>query len=289
MKTPCRHAPALLLPAIVLSACGGVAPDFSPVADAMAQGLTCAITNCTESSTLNVDEISPQFTVTQTDDEAQVVVEGSLGKSANLLTTVQPAANESLTASVDGGAEVAMADVSGNRMRYKATLRATSAQPVVRIVFTRAGVRHVSEATMPARFTVLQPTGMAVLTRTSPDLPVRLTLSTMRDTSPAATGSCSRTDNSSFAVDGAALFYASEDSIAGGYRLVASGVDDALNAESRRANKDVATTPLVSRCQLTVAWRHSGASGTVAPTMNQHGFLRPTRVATHALTYDGQR
>lgn len=280
---------ASLMAALALAGCGGVANDIADdVSQPTTDALSCTLRNCTESSTLNADEISPRFTATQSNDERTVVVEGFLGKSANLLTTVMPAANERLSASVDGGTEVTMTNADGKRFDYGASLAATGAQAVVRVVFTRAGVRHVSEVTLPAAFTILQPTGSPALTRTSADLPVRLSLATTNTAGASASGSCSRTDGSSFTVKNVGLGAVAETSVAGGYRLVAASIDDAMNIVSRNANNSAPTTPLVARCQLTVAWGRT-AWGTIAPTLNSHGTLGGVRQATHPLSYDAQR
>ena len=112
-----------------LASCGGVARDIAEGAvSEPLDAMLCGLQNCTESSTLRVDEISPRFSATQTDGEQAVVIDGSLGKSANLFTTVLMAPNESLSASVDGGPEVALSNPDGKRWRYTARLAATSAQ-----------------------------------------------------------------------------------------------------------------------------------------------------------------
>lgn len=272
--------PQALLLLSLLAGCGGVANDVGqPLSDA----LSCSVRNCTESSTLNVDEISPRFTATQNNDERTLLVEGSLGKSANVFTTVLPASNERLSASVDGGGEVAMSNPDGKRLDYSASLAAASAQPVVRVIFTRAGVSHVSEVTMPAGFVLLQPAGSATLSRASADLAVRF--SAMASTTAVANGNCTRTDGSSFSVQNETLPATPE---SGGYSLKGAAIDDALNLSSRSHNNNLTTTPLVSRCQLTVAWRRT-AWGRIAPTLNSHGALGGYRQATHGLSYDAQR
>lgn len=274
----------LLLTLLALAGCGGVGRD---IGEGIGNAVGCAILNCTESSTLGVDEISPRFAATQTDASQTIVVEGSLGKSANLLTTVLIAPDERLSTSADGGNEVQMVNPDGKRLDYSTSLSSASAQPMVRVVFTRAGVRHVSEVTLPAAFSVLQPTGSPVLTRNSAALPVRLSLSTSGDAGAVASGSCSRVDGSSFSFKSQNLNAVAEASVAGGYRLNPAAVDAALNDASNKANNGSTTTAAVSQCQLTVAWTRT-SRGSVAPTMNGHGALNGQRQATHPLTYDAR-
>ena len=158
----CRVPASLTLSLIALAGCGGGGDDGGePFADAF----NCALRNCTESSTLNVDEISPRFTARQTEANRVITVDGFLGKSANATTTVLMAPNESVMAGADGETEMRMNNPDGKRLDYTAAVNSSAAQPVVRVVFTRAGVRHVSEVTMPAAFSVLQPSGNATLRR----------------------------------------------------------------------------------------------------------------------------
>jgi hypothetical protein len=284
MTFPSCRVPAPTLLALLLTGCGGVANDM---AEPLVDTVTCALRNCTESSALGVDEISPRFTATQTDGGSSVVIEGFLGKSANLTTTVMPAANERLSASIDGGGEVTMSNPDGKRLDYTASLTSASARPVVRVIFTRAGVRHVSEVTLPAAFTVLQPVGCPTLTRSGASLPVRLSLATTGDAGATASGSCARSDGSSFAIRRVGLSAVTEPSVAGGYRLDPVAVDAALTNASRQANNGDVNTPAVSRCQLTVAWGRT-AWGSIAATLNAHGSLGGQRQATHALVYDAR-
>lgn len=283
----CRVAAPLTLITLALAGCGGIASGVGDALDAIGDGLVCGLRNCTESSTLNVDEISPRFSATQTTGDNRVVVDGFLGKSANVLTTVLMAPGERLSVSVDGGAEVTMSNPDGKRQDYTATLATTSTRPVVQLAFTRGGVRHVSQVTLPAPFTVLQPTGTPLLTRSGAALPVRLSLASVGDAAAVASGSCSRSDGSSFILKGTGLGARAESSVAGGYRLEPAVVDEALNTSSRSANNNDAKTAAVSRCELTVTWVQS-ARGSIAPTMNAHGSFTGERRAAHLLSYDAR-
>lgn len=272
----------------LLAGCGGVASDIgNDIGEAVADGFVCGLRNCTESSALNLDEISPRFTATQAAGDGTVQVSGSLGKSANLLTTVLMAPTERLSASVDGSPEVAMANPDGKRYDYTARLPATSAQPVVQVVFTRAGVRHVSQVTLPPAFTVLQPAGGAVLTRSGAALPVRLSLATVGTASATGVGPCTRADGSTFTATGTGLGAVSDAGTAGAYRLDPAAVDIALTATSRSLNNNDTNTPAVSRCELTVVWSLT-AQGSTPATMNRHGTLIGTRTASHPLSYDAR-
>lgn len=284
MTFPSRCRVTALFTLTLLAGCGGVAND---AADAVVDGVVCAFRNCTESSTLNVDEISPRFGAAQAAGDNRVVVDGFLGKSANVLTTVLMAPGEQLSVSVDGGPEVVMSNPDGERLDYTASLAAGSAQPVVRLVFTRGGVRHVSEVTLPAGFTILQPTGSVLLTRSGAALPVRLSLPGVGDAKATASGSCSRADGSSFTLKNEGVGARTEGSVAGGYRLEPAALDDSLNTVSRNANNSDPKTAAVSRCELTVTWTRS-TFGKVAPTMNAHGSFAGERKASHSLVYDAR-
>ncbi|MFG6460535.1 hypothetical protein ACG04Q_03060 [Roseateles sp. DXS20W] len=285
MTSP-RHGLPPLLALLTLAGCGGSSPT-PDIGGAIGDALICGLRNCTESATLNVDEISPRFTAMQAAGDGHIVVEGDLGKSANVLTTVLIAPDERLSASVDGGTEVTLASPDGKRLNYAARIAAAGEQPVVRVVFTRGGTRHVSQVTLPAGFTVLQPTGSPLLTRSGAALPVRLSQATVGAASASASGNCSRSDGSSFELKGTSLGARTETSVAGGYRLEPAAVDDSLNAASRNANNNDARTPAVTRCDLVVTWT-AKATGSVAPTMNGHGSLTGLRTASHPLSYDAR-
>lgn len=277
----------MILATAALAGCGGIASGVGDALDAIGDGLICGLRNCTESSTLNVDEISPRFTASQTAGDGRVVVEGFLGKSANVLTTVLMAPGERLSVNVDGGPDVPMSNPDGKRQDYTVAVATGSARPVVQLVFTRGGVRHVSQVTLPAPFTVLQPVGGALLTRNGAAVPVRLSLAGVGDAAAVASGSCNRADGSSFALQGTGLMARADGSMAGAYRLEPAAVDEALNATSRSANNSDPKTATVSRCELTVTWVQS-ARGSIAPTLNAHGSLTGERRATHPLSYDAR-
>ncbi|RTL36425.1 MAG: hypothetical protein EKK53_23005 [Burkholderiales bacterium] len=289
MTTPsrCRVPALVLLVSSLLGGCGGVASIGEDIGNAIGDGLICGLRNCTESSQLNLDEISPRFTATQAAGDNTVVISGSLGKSANLLTTVLMAPEESLQASVDGRADVRMSNPDGKRWDYTARLATSSTQPVVRVVFTRGGVRHVSEVTLPAAIAVLQPTGNPLLTRSGAALSVRLNQSTAATAFPTADGTCSRSDGSSFGLDGTSLVAQAEGNVLGGYRLDPAAVDASLTERSRSLNNNDTRTPAVTRCDMVVTWTQE-VLGTTPATMNRHGVMRGRRTAAHALTYDAR-
>ena len=56
---------AVWLSAALLAGCGGV----SSIGEDIGNGIVCGLRNCTESAQLNLDEISPRFTATQTSDQ----------------------------------------------------------------------------------------------------------------------------------------------------------------------------------------------------------------------------
>ena len=288
MRIPpnCR-VPALLLAApalVMLSSCGGGGSVGEPLVNAY----DCALRNCTESSTLNTDEISTRFDAEQSEGQSTVAVSGYLGKSANVFTALMLAPGEQLRSSVDGGAETAMSNTSGNRIDFESTLPTSAARPRVTVVFVRDGVRHVNEVVLPPAFTVVQPSGTPTLARTAGSLPVRLGPDVSGSTvGVTATGRCTRTDDSAFDVKQRALTPRQESGTPGAYRLDTLGLDQALNAESQSANNNNPNTPLVSRCDLTLTW-YASVSGTTATTLNRHSLYNGYRKAGHAIVYDAR-
>jgi hypothetical protein len=277
----------LAVPALValLAGCGGGAAEQAGTdfADAFICG---AIRNCTDSSTLQTDELSPRFGAEQPEGSGMVKVDAYMGKSANVFTAVRLAPAEQLRASVDGGAETAMANPNGNRIDHEATLPAASARPRVTVVFVRDGQRHVSEVTLPPAFAVVQPVGTPTLARTAGSLLVRLGPDDAGGgASASASGSCSRTDGSSFEVKGLGLAVRAESGTASSYRIGTVDLDQALNTSSQAANANNPLTPLVARCQLRLTWSTTSA-GSTAATLNRHGIFNAYRRASHAIGYD---
>lgn len=274
---------------LTLAGCGVGSSIGEDIGNAIGNGLTCGLRNCTESSTLRVDEMGPRFTASQQAGSNTVLIEGFMGKSANLFTTVLLGSNERLSASVDGSSESRLNNPDGQRLDYTLSLVSSSAQPQVTLVFTRDGTRHVSQVTLPPAFSVLQPTGTATLTRTGAALAVRLSRAfTVNDTlTLTADGRCTRSDNSAFDVKSESLGAQADASVPGTYTLQPLSTDTTLNAASVRANNNSTATSPVSRCELTLTWGHK-VYGTVAATLNQHGTLAGERRATLGLIYDAR-
>ena len=124
---------AFLVP-VVLGGCGGVASIGEDIGNAIGDGVICGLRNCTESSKLNLDEISPRFTATQAAGDNAVVITGSLGKSANLLTTVEDYGNFLAylhrVQDEDLALGIAMTYAKGDRSRQALTDMATSCAEV---------------------------------------------------------------------------------------------------------------------------------------------------------------
>lgn len=284
-----RRLPALLgsMTLLTLAGCGAGSSIGEDIGNAIGGALTCGLRNCTESSTLRVDEIGPRFTASQQAGSNTVLIEGFMGKSANLFTTVLLGSNERLTASVDGSSESRLSNPDGQRLDYTLSLVSSSAQPQVTLVFTRDGTRHVSQVTLPAAFSVLQPTGTATLTRTGTPLAIRLSRALTDTVTLSADGRCTRSDNSAFDVKSESLGAKADASVPGAYTLEPLPTDSTLNAASVRANNNSTATSPVSHCELTLTWG-TKVYGTVAATLNQHGTLAGERRATQTLIYDAR-
>ena len=283
--TNCR-VPALLLFPALLAACGGGGTGGTP--EPLSDAVVCGLRNCTESATLRTDEISTRFVVKPAADQASVKIQGFLGKSANLTTTVLMAPGERLSASVDGGAETPLSNPDGKRMDYTATLPASSVQPRVTLVFLRDGIRHVNEVVLPPPFSVVQPTGTPTVARSAGNLLVRLGPdSAGANASPGADGRCSRSDGSGFDVKDMLLSARNEPGTVGAYRISTLDLDLALNSASQGANNNNPNTPLVTRCDLTLTWL-TASSGKTAATLNQYSVFSGNREATHTIVYDAR-
>lgn len=285
-KTHLAGGSAALVLMAALAACGG--GPGGEIGDAIGNGLSCGLRNCTESSTLRPDEISLRFSAEQSEGQSTVVVSGFLGKSANVFTTVRMGSNERLDAAADGSADVRMSNPDGQRMDYTASFAAHSAQPRAKVAFVRDGVSHVGEVVLPPAFTVLQPGGTPTLARSAGNLLVTLSPASASSGAAAhATGRCTRTDDTTFDVSDESLYPRTDGTVAGGYRVDTLAVDQQLNAVSQRLNNSNPNTPLVSRCSLTVKWS-TMVMGSVPATLNAHSAFAGYRHASHNLVYDAK-
>ncbi|MBI3346746.1 MAG: hypothetical protein HY020_05980 [Burkholderiales bacterium] len=285
MRIPfnCR-VPALLMPIALLASCGGGGSTGADLADAY----VCGLRNCTESSTLQTDELSTRFDAEQSEGQAAVTVNAYLGKSANVFTAVMLAPGEQLRASVEGGAETAMANTGMKRIDYEANLPTTAARPRVTVVFVRDGVRHVNEVMLPVAFRVVQPVGTPTLARTAGSLAVTLGPDVAgTPVGASASGRCSRTDGSVFDAKAIPLNPRQDSGVVGGFRVDTLPLDQSLNSASQSANNSNPATPLVARCELTVTWSTS-ATGSTASTLNRHSIYNGYRKAGHAIVYDAR-
>lgn len=282
----CRVPASLLMSPLLalLASCGGGGSAGTDIADAY----VCGLRNCTESSTLQTDEISTHFDAEQSEGQPTVKVNAYLGKSANLFTALKLAPGEQLRASVDGGSETGMANTGMARVDFEASLPTAAARPRVTVVFVRDGVRHVNEVVLPAAFTVVQPTGTPTLARTAGSLLVRLGPDVSGSSVGVhASGRCSRTDGSVFDVKSHPLVPRLESGAPNDFRLDTLPLDQALNAESQSQNNSNPNTPLVARCELSLVW-YAGVRGTTASTLNRHSIYNGYRRAGHAIVYDAR-
>jgi hypothetical protein len=266
---------AALLSTLLLSACGG------SIVDAIVDDLTCAVTNCKDSATLKVDEISPRFTVTQ--ENGRVKVEGRLGHSANLLTVVHPSGNDHMSASV-GNQRRDLEDEDGKRTNYSVYLADASEQPIVTANFVRGSELHGSTVTMPKTFSVVAPTGTPMIGRSSGKFLVQLSQPYTNQMGVSVSMACKRADGSNFDSKNESLSSAPEGN---GYRISTLDLDVALNRASVNFNPNSPNSSLVQTCDLTFQWTVS-QTGTVASTLNRHSSIVAERRVKHTATYDAR-
>lgn len=287
MKLPNCRVPAFLLLPVALAACGGGGSAANDVADSMSNALECTVRNCTEPSTLRADEISMRFTATQKAGDSNLTVSGFVSKSANVTTTVLLQPNESLSASVDGGRETPLRNPDGQRLDYEVSLPASSPQPEVWLIFKRDGVQHISGVVMPPAFSVVEPTGTPLLTRSAGNLTVKLAPAPTAQNSISASmqGSCTRKDGSTFEVKPHSSLTMQASPTAGYFRIDTVPLDKALNDAGLAANKFAIGTSLVSRCNLTLTWS-AEVSGTSPKTLNHYSTFTASRQASNSIVYD---
>lgn len=287
-----RHTPHPLLLTgstallALLAACGGIGPG-EEVANSVAEATVCGLRNCTESSALQVGDISPRMTATQSDGEVRVSVQ--LGHSANAFTVVRPDKGDSLSAGLAGERRQPMANQDGWRLQYDAELATTAERPEVVVSFNRAGTDHLARVTLPPKFVIQEPVGEASLQRGGAGLRVRLSLpADTTATARADTGQCWRVDGSSFVLKDLSLPSTREAPGTSRYLLDPTQLDLALDQYGRPPGPDGALVSALSRCEFTLAWTVE-TLGSLDPAFNRHGYIVGRRQAKQRLVFDARR
>lgn len=267
----------------VLPGCGGI----DDVADEMAAAIVCTFEGCRESETLQVDEIAPEYRVTQ--ENGTVNVRASFGKSANVVSTVRLSGGDYASAS-SGGQSSRLHD-AGDRKVYAVDLRDASEQPTVTVNFHRGGAVHASTVTLPKPMHMLEPTGTVSLTRSQTKLNVRLDVAREAVITADANISCARADGTRFEAQRAYVPTRLDTSgaPAGVYMLDIASLHGVLTELGAAADANAQrNTSAVNRCELTLYWRHE-VKGTTAPGMNRHGYVIGERSVSLRANYEATR
>lgn len=263
----------------VLSGCGGGYET--------AEAIVCSFQGCRESETLQVDEIAPEYRVTQ--ENGMVNVRASFGKSANVVSTVRLSGGDYVSAS-SGGQSSRLHD-AGDRKAYAVDLRDTSEQPTVTVNFHRGGAVHASTVTLPKPMHMLEPTGTVTLLRSQTKLNVRLDVAREAPITADANTSCARADGTRFEAQRAYIptRLDTASAPAGVYMLDIASLHATLAELGGAADANgQRNASAISRCELTLYWRHE-VRGTAAPGMNRHGYVIGERSVSLRGSYEATR
>ncbi|MEJ5999853.1 hypothetical protein [Paucibacter soli] len=263
-----------------LAGCGGVADDIAkPIADAY----VCAFTNCKESDSLALEDISPSFVVSRA--AGQLRVEAGFGYRANLLTQVRLSSSDRLSAIVDGQRHD-FSSTDDSRANWVAQFPANGATPSVQLTLER-GTRTLTSSVQLPQLALLSTAQSVTLTRSSGGYVVQLSSGDSAHLGARVEGECSRVDGSRFKLTGDAIAYSPQGSGAGGawaYRVDSAQLDSRLNELSRQNNKqDPATSPVAS-CQLSVNWVLD-QPGQLDPGFSSHGRIVGRAQVSQGLSY----
>ncbi|MFY7867280.1 hypothetical protein [Roseateles sp.] len=265
-----------LLSGLALSACGG-----SNFIDEFVEDTICGVTNCKESETLKVEDISPRYKVTQ--DNGVVKIDARLSQSANLITVVRPSGSDRMSASI-GALRVDLTDISGRRSDYSAKIADASEEPVVTINFHRGAEVYPSTVTMPKPFSVQSPTGTPLIARSTGQFKVQMTQLPSSKMSLLVAAQCRRADGSSFESKGEPMGVALDGAA---YRISTLDLDLALNRASKGVDPATPNTSLVQSCDLNFQWTLNNV-GSMAPGLNRYGSIVASRSAAHKASYDAR-
>jgi hypothetical protein len=268
---------AALLSTVFLGACGSGAVD--DLADEIADALVCGLSNCKQSDSLRLEDISPRYQLTQ--QNGQVRVDARLGQSANVVTVVQPSGADHLSASI-GNQRRDLADQDGKRKQYSVLLADASEQPTVSVNFVRGSELHTSTVSFPKPFALVAPTGTPMIARSAGKFLVQMSQPYANQMALSVSMACKRADGSSFTSKEDPLAHAPE---AGNYRIGTLDLDATLNRASLNANSS--SPSLVQSCELTFQWTLR-QSGTLAATLSRHGSIVAERSISQTASYDAR-
>ncbi len=270
---------AALSGSLLLSACGG--SSLQEQIDFVIDNTACALTNCKQSHTLRVEDIRPEYKVTQ--EGGQVRVESRLGFGDNPFSVVYRSGSDRLSASV-GALQVDMTDDTGKGITYMAKLADATEQPKVLVNFHRDGVAYTSSITMQKPISVVSPSGVPLIARSAGVFKVEMNQAAGSGMSVLVSAQCKRADGTSFDSKDLGLV----NNIDGnGYRISTLDLDLALNTASKNYNPNSPNTSLVQSCDLNFTWTHR-ITGTTASGMHRSGWIQSLRSASHKASYDAR-
>jgi len=286
-----RRVSGLALSALLplLSACGGggdplvagvaAAQAGSEIGEGIGNAINCIIQGCVESNTVSIDNVSTHFTITQTN--GVVRVDASLGKSANLFTTLMLSPGDSLSASDGDGPALPLKDVDGTRTRYAITFPDTGAQPRVTVNFQRGTDVYPNVVTMLAPFT-LSPLGPVALQHSAGGFDLQIQPASMPSPSGTATANCTRQNGNSLQTT-ISLVPLADIHVPGQYRITTQALDAGISAASQ--NQMPPDNSPTASCKLSLVWSIS-TLGTVSSSLNRHGTIQATRSINQVVNYD---
>ncbi len=275
-----KNMVACITGSILLSACGGMDP-FDGWPDAIAEGVTCGLTNCTESSVLSPGEIATNFIITQ--NNSGIRIDAGLGKSLNLITVVRLSDSDKLTATVNGQTVPLSDSSNGERVRYSGTVSNISAQPVVSVSLQRGPDSYPASVTLPAGFDIIAPAGTVNLGRSAGKLRVQFSRSMSGSFYVSMVANCQRSDGTGF-TDNTDI-NPKQDPDA--YRIDTADLDAILNERSKARNNNNPNTALVTRCGIDLIWTNS-VKGNVSSKLNKYSEIRGLRTVSQRIEYDAR-
>jgi hypothetical protein len=271
---------ASLLGSLMLSACGGGGSVQDQVKDFI-DHTACTLTNCKQSDTLRIEDIRPEYRVSQ--DQGMVRIESRLGFGDNPFSVVYRSGADRLSGGI-GGQKVDLVDESGKGTTHVGKLADSTEQPSVFVNFHRGGEVFTSSITMQKPFSVVSPSGVPVIARSTGVFKVQMSQPASSGMAVLVTAQCKRADGTSF--DSKDLFLSN--TVEGNsYRISTLDLDLVLNQASKNYNPNSPNSSLVQTCELSFNWTHR-ITGTTASGMHRSGWIESLRRTSQAASYDAR-
>ena len=276
---------SLVTSTVFLGGCG-LGSEAEEQGREIGSAIACALVNCTNSDTMIVSDITASYFVTQ--KSGQVSISAFFGQTANVLTTVAITGGDALSAAVDNQPVTFQATPTFGSP-YTARVADASLQPVASINFVRGVTSYTSTVTLPPSFSMLSPTRVVNVGKSTGNLVVQLSLPTTTNVQGTINGSCNRADGSNFVISNPIpVSVTPVPNTNNNFAMATADIDSQVNYVGQTANaQGVSNKSPVTTCALQVDWQ-TQVSGVVSPSFYKASRILGIQSVENQVNYDAR-